>query len=57
MSTAKLTILRIIAALEIIGGASLVAIFVIMTFSITEDKAYEVRAQLEKRRGERHSQG
>jgi GPH family glycoside/pentoside/hexuronide:cation symporter len=32
---------------------SLIAILVIMTFSISEDKAYEIRAQIEKRRKER----
>jgi GPH family glycoside/pentoside/hexuronide:cation symporter len=31
--------------------ASLIAIFVIMSFDITEDKAYAIRKQLEKRRG------
>ena len=30
---------------------SLVAIFIIMTFDISEDKAYDVRKQLEERRG------
>lgn len=32
---------------------SLVAIFIIMTFGISEDKAYEIREQVERRRGER----
>jgi GPH family glycoside/pentoside/hexuronide:cation symporter len=31
--------------------ASIAAIFIIMTFDITEDKAYEIRRQLEARRG------
>lgn len=31
--------------------ASLIALYVIMTFDITEDKAYEIRKQLEERRG------
>ena len=31
--------------------ASLLAIFIIMTFEVTEDKAYEIRKQLEERRG------
>ncbi len=30
---------------------SIIAIFIIMTFDITEDKAYEIRKQLEERRG------
>jgi GPH family glycoside/pentoside/hexuronide:cation symporter len=30
---------------------SIIAIFIIMTFDISEDKAYEVRKQLEERRG------
>ena len=30
---------------------SIVAIFIIMTFDISEDRAYEVRRQLEERRG------
>ncbi len=32
---------------------SIAALFVMKTFSITEDKAYEIRAQVEKRRAER----
>jgi GPH family glycoside/pentoside/hexuronide:cation symporter len=36
---------------------SLIAIFIIMTFSISEDKAYEIRAEIERRRGERKNQG
>jgi len=32
---------------------SLVAIFIIMTFDITEAKAYDIRVQVERRRGER----
>jgi len=32
---------------------TLIAIFIIMTFDITEDKAYEIRAQVERRRKER----
>ncbi|MFC1703498.1 MFS transporter [Candidatus Omnitrophota bacterium] len=32
---------------------SLAALFIIMTFSITEDKAYQIRAQVEKQREER----
>ena len=31
--------------------ASLLAIFIILTFEVTEDKAYEIRKQLEARRG------
>ena len=31
--------------------ASLIAIYIIMTFDITEDKAYEIRKKLEERRG------
>ncbi len=31
--------------------ASLIAIFIIMTFDISEDKAYDIRKQLEERRG------
>jgi len=31
--------------------ASLLAIFIILTFEVTEDKAYEIRKQLEERRG------
>jgi len=31
--------------------ASIIAIFVILTFEVTEDKAYEIRKQLEERRG------
>ena len=30
---------------------SLAAIFIIMTFDVSEDKAYEIRKQLEERRG------
>jgi GPH family glycoside/pentoside/hexuronide:cation symporter len=30
---------------------SLIAIYIIMTFDISEDKAYEIRKQLEERRG------
>jgi GPH family glycoside/pentoside/hexuronide:cation symporter len=30
---------------------SIIAIFIIMTFDISEDKAYDVRKQLEERRG------
>jgi GPH family glycoside/pentoside/hexuronide:cation symporter len=32
-------------------AASLAAIYIIMTFEVTEDKAYEIRKQLEARRG------
>ena len=32
---------------------SLIAIFIIMTFDISEAKAYEIRAQVEKRRSDR----
>jgi GPH family glycoside/pentoside/hexuronide:cation symporter len=32
---------------------SLIAIFIIMTFEISEAKAYDIRAQVERRRGER----
>jgi GPH family glycoside/pentoside/hexuronide:cation symporter len=35
---------------------SIAAIFVIKTFSITEDRAYEIRAQVERRRAERRIQ-
>ncbi|MFH1655688.1 MAG: MFS transporter [Candidatus Omnitrophota bacterium] len=35
---------------------SLAAIFIIRTFSITEDKAYQIRAQVERRRGERRAE-
>jgi GPH family glycoside/pentoside/hexuronide:cation symporter len=35
---------------------SLIAIFIIMTFGITEDKACEIRAQVERRRGERRAE-
>jgi len=35
---------------------SIAAIFVIKTFPITEDKAYEIRAQVEKRREERREE-
>lgn len=35
---------------------SLAAIFVIMTFSITETKAYDIRAQVERRREERRKE-
>ena len=35
---------------------SLIAIFIILTFDITEAKAGEIRAQVERRRGERRSQ-
>ncbi|MFH0857927.1 MAG: MFS transporter, partial [Candidatus Omnitrophota bacterium] len=35
---------------------SLAAIFIIMTFDISETKAYEIRAQIERRRGERRSE-
>ena len=35
---------------------SLVAIFVIWTFEISETKAYEVRVQVERRRGERRAE-
>ena len=31
--------------------ASAIAIYFIMTFEISEDKAYEIRKELEKRRG------
>ncbi len=31
--------------------ASLIAIYIILTFDISEDKAYEIRKELEKRRG------
>ena len=31
--------------------ASFTAIFIILTFEVTEDKAYEIRKQLEERRG------
>ncbi|MFH1771349.1 MAG: MFS transporter [Candidatus Omnitrophota bacterium] len=34
--------------------ASLIAILIIMKFEITEDKAYEIRAQIEKRRKEKN---
>ena len=34
---------------------SLAAIFIMMTFSITEDRAYEIRRQVERRRGERRA--
>jgi len=30
---------------------SIIAIFIILTFDITEDKAYDIRRQLEARRG------
>jgi GPH family glycoside/pentoside/hexuronide:cation symporter len=32
---------------------SLIAVFIIMTFDITEDKAYEIRAEVERKRKER----
>jgi GPH family glycoside/pentoside/hexuronide:cation symporter len=32
---------------------SFIAIFIIMTFDITEAKAYDIRVQVERRRGER----
>ncbi|MDP3143211.1 MAG: MFS transporter [Candidatus Omnitrophota bacterium] len=35
---------------------SLIAIFIIMTFDISETKACEIRAQVERRRGERRSE-
>ncbi|MDD5432720.1 MAG: MFS transporter, partial [Candidatus Omnitrophica bacterium] len=35
---------------------TLIAIFIIMTFDISESRAYEIRAQVERRRGERRSQ-
>ena len=35
---------------------SLVAVFIMMTFSITEARAYEIRTQVERRRGERRSE-
>jgi len=35
---------------------SLAAIFIIMTFGITEAKAFEIRAQVERRRGERRAE-
>jgi len=35
---------------------SLIAIFIIMTFDISEAKAYDIRAQVERRRGERRSE-
>lgn len=35
---------------------SLIAIFIIMTFDISEAKAYDIRAQVERRRGERRAQ-
>ena len=31
--------------------ASIMAIFIILTFEVTEDKAYDIRKQLEERRG------
>ncbi len=34
---------------------SIIAIFIIMTFKLSEDNAYEIRAQLEKRRAERQA--
>lgn len=36
-------------------GTSLAAIFIIMTFSISEEKAYEIRKQVEKQREERQA--
>ena len=35
---------------------SLIAIFIIMTFDISEAKAYDIRAQVERRRGERRAE-
>jgi len=34
---------------------SILAIFILMTFSISEDKAYGIRAQVERRRKERRA--
>jgi len=36
-------------------ATSLIAIFILMTFSITESKACEIRTQVERRRGERRA--
>jgi GPH family glycoside/pentoside/hexuronide:cation symporter len=35
---------------------SVIAIYIIMTFDISESKAYDIRAQVEKRRGERRAE-
>jgi len=37
-------------------ATSLIAIFIIMTFDISEAKAHEIRVQVERRRGERRSE-
>jgi Na+/melibiose symporter-like transporter len=37
-------------------ATSLVALFIIMTFKITEAKAFEIRTQVERRRGERRAE-
>ncbi|MCX5665475.1 MAG: MFS transporter, partial [Candidatus Omnitrophica bacterium] len=36
--------------------STLIAIFIVMTFDISESKAYEIREQVERRRGERRKE-